>query len=104
MKKLGCSKGGEEDGIVSGDLGGLSINGLRIFGYMDTWERGNLLETNIRERLDRGVANANLFYMFPDVKVCHLSYSHSDHCLIVIKLENLLTQRRGAFGLRIGGH
>lgn len=90
--------------LFRGTLADCQLMDLGYSGTWHTWERGNLLETNIRERLDRGVANANLFYMFPDVKVCHLSYSHSDHCLIVIKLENLLTQRRGAFGLRIGGH
>ncbi|KAA3460175.1 reverse transcriptase [Gossypium australe] len=31
-----------------------------------TWERGNLLETNIREQLDRDVANENWMTMFPE--------------------------------------
>lgn len=33
-------------------------------GTWYTWERGNLPETNIRERLDRGVAFEAWFNMF----------------------------------------
>lgn len=46
---------------------------LRNFGLFDlgfvgswfTWERRNLLENNISERLDRGVANEQWLSMFP---------------------------------------
>ncbi|KAA3476871.1 reverse transcriptase [Gossypium australe] len=34
-------------------------------GSWYTWERGNLPETNIRERLDRGVANNKWMMLFP---------------------------------------
>ncbi|KAA3481337.1 LINE-1 reverse transcriptase isogeny [Gossypium australe] len=37
-----------------------------------TWERGNLPETNIRERLDRGVANVNWMSMFLEASIQHL--------------------------------
>lgn len=33
------------------------LEDIRYLGVWFTWERGNLLETNIKERLDRGVAN-----------------------------------------------
>ncbi|MBA0633875.1 hypothetical protein Godav_024824, partial [Gossypium davidsonii] len=36
-------------------------------GRWFTWERGNLPETNIQERLDKGVANENWIYMFPEL-------------------------------------
>ncbi|KAK5771922.1 hypothetical protein PVK06_048178 [Gossypium arboreum] len=54
-------------------------------GRWFTWERGNLPEMNIRERLDRGVANTRWISMFPGVKVQHLVYYFSDHCPILIK-------------------
>lgn len=73
--------------LFRGTLAECQLIDLRYSSTWHTWKRGNLSETNIRERLDRGVANANLIYMFPDVKVCHLSYSHSDYCPIIIQLE-----------------
>ncbi|KAA3488781.1 reverse transcriptase [Gossypium australe] len=45
-----------------------------------TWERGNLPKTNIRERLDKGVANENWMSMFPEATIQHLVHSISDHC------------------------
>ncbi|KAA3462270.1 reverse transcriptase [Gossypium australe] len=53
-------------------------------GRWFTWERGNLPKMNIRERLDRGVANARWVSMFPEVKVQHLVHSFSDHCHLLI--------------------
>ncbi|KAA3483026.1 putative Transposon TX1 [Gossypium australe] len=52
---------------------------LEDIGYAEhwfTWERGNLLETNIKERLERRT-------------IRHLSHSFSDHCplLFQTKLE-----------------
>lgn len=35
-------------------------------GNWFTWERGNLPETNIQERLDRGVATDSWLALFPD--------------------------------------
>lgn len=46
----------------------LEVYQLEDLGFMGTWytwERGNLLETNIRERLDRRVANDKLRHIFP---------------------------------------
>ncbi|KAA3473894.1 reverse transcriptase [Gossypium australe] len=52
-----------------------------------TWERGNLLETNIRERLDRGVANEEWLAMFPKVSIQHLTHSFSDHCPLLVNTK-----------------
>ncbi|KAA3489557.1 reverse transcriptase [Gossypium australe] len=49
-----------------------------------TWERGNLPETNIRERLDRGVANDEWMTMFLEVTIQHLIHSFSYHCPLLI--------------------
>ncbi|KAA3475509.1 reverse transcriptase [Gossypium australe] len=53
-------------------------------GNWFTWERGNLSKTNIRERLDRGVANVNWMFMFPEATIQHLVHSISDHCPLLI--------------------
>ncbi|KAA3483658.1 reverse transcriptase [Gossypium australe] len=56
-------------------------------GYSEnwfTWERGNFLETNIRERLDRGLTNMNWMSMFPKANIQHLVHSTSDHCPLLI--------------------
>ncbi|TYJ37181.1 hypothetical protein E1A91_A05G359000v1, partial [Gossypium mustelinum] len=37
-----------------------------------TWEKENLPETNIRERLDRGMANDGMMTLFPNMRVLHL--------------------------------
>ncbi|KAA3484877.1 reverse transcriptase [Gossypium australe] len=53
-------------------------------GNWFTWERGNLPETNIQERLDRGVANENWMSMFLEATIQHLVHSISDHCPLLI--------------------
>ncbi|MBA0550147.1 hypothetical protein Golob_021117 [Gossypium lobatum] len=53
-----------------------------------TWERGNLPETNIRERLDRGVANRKWLELFPGGNINHLTSSLSDHCPLLISSTN----------------
>ncbi|MBA0729024.1 hypothetical protein Golax_022433, partial [Gossypium laxum] len=69
-------------------------------GRWFTWEKGNLPETNIQERLDRGVANENWISMFPEVKVQHLVHSFSDHCPLLIdtnKEDKRRTKSRSKF-------
>lgn len=51
-------------------------------GYVGSWftrERGNLSGNNIRERLDRGVANKKWLSKFSSAKVKHLTFATSDH-------------------------
>lgn len=64
--------------------------GLVDMGYSGAWytlERGNIPKTNIRERLDRAVANDEFLSLYPNALVHHLPYSHSDHCPLLIHLE-----------------
>lgn len=51
-----------------------------------TWERGNSMRTNIRERLDRGVANNLWMNLFPEMDLCHLPTLASDHCPLLLDL------------------
>ncbi|KAA3480901.1 reverse transcriptase [Gossypium australe] len=63
-------------------------------GTWFTWERGNLLETNIRKRLDRGVANDRWMVLFPRGNVQHLPYTTSDHCPLLINIDNVVSPPR----------
>ncbi|KAA3468467.1 Exo_endo_phos domain-containing protein [Gossypium australe] len=67
---------------------------LMDVGYSEawfTWEKGNLPETNIRERLDRGVANEKWFTLFPMGSVQHLPHSFSDHCPLLVHTDTWWT-------------
>ncbi|KAK5813725.1 hypothetical protein PVK06_029176 [Gossypium arboreum] len=67
---------------------------VRYSGTWFTWERGNLLETNIQERLDRGVATAGWISMFSEVKVQHLVHNFSDHCPLLINTKKYDEKQR----------
>lgn len=43
--------------------------------------------TNIRERLDRDVANDKWFELFPEAKISHLPHFHSNHCPLLVQLQ-----------------
>ncbi|KAA3472943.1 reverse transcriptase [Gossypium australe] len=62
------------------DLADMGFSGQKC-----TWERGNFTDTNIRERLDRGVTNLEWLNLFTYYLVQHLSQSFSDHCPIFIQ-------------------
>ncbi|KAA3490037.1 reverse transcriptase [Gossypium australe] len=53
-------------------------------GCWFTWERGRVKATNIRERLDRGVATLNWLELFPKHQIEHLTHSFSDHCPLLL--------------------
>ncbi|KAA3458727.1 reverse transcriptase [Gossypium australe] len=63
-------------------------------GVWFTWERGNILETNIKERLDRGVANAKWMHLFPKGNIYHLIHSISDHSPLLISTNNGTSYKR----------
>lgn len=46
-----------------------------------------MLDINIKERLNKGVANEEWLRCFLDAVIHHLSHSSSDHCPIWISLE-----------------
>lgn len=43
--------------------------GMGFFGSWFTWKRGNLAFTNIKERLERGVANGTWLFHFQNVLI-----------------------------------
>ncbi|GMI95677.1 hypothetical protein HRI_003237000 [Hibiscus trionum] len=59
------------------------LSDLGFTGRWYTWERGAFSSTNVRERLDRGLANAAWCALFPDSSVAHLLHNFSGHCSIL---------------------
>ncbi|KAA3481168.1 reverse transcriptase [Gossypium australe] len=57
---------------------------LGFRGCWFTWERGRQRSTNIRERLDRGVATLQWVELFSYYQVEHLSHSFSNHCPVLL--------------------
>lgn len=55
-------------------------------GPLFTWERGNLKETNIRERLDRGVANDMWLKEFWEAQIRRLAHSFKNHCPLLVNM------------------
>lgn len=69
-------------------------------GNQFTWERGNLSETNIRERLDCEVSNDEWMTLFPEVTIQHMSHSFLDYYPLFIttkRAENWVTTKAFKF-------
>ncbi|KAK5843523.1 hypothetical protein PVK06_005980 [Gossypium arboreum] len=65
------------------------LEDLGFSGAWFTWERGRTIERNIRERLDRGVANDGWLHQFPRYSLRHLPHSFSNHCPLLIETEDV---------------
>ncbi|KAA3480252.1 reverse transcriptase [Gossypium australe] len=76
-------------------LADCQVEDLGYSGNWFTWERGNLPETNIQERLDRGVGNEEWRSFFPNYLIQHLPHSFSDHCPILISTEHKTRRHQG---------
>lgn len=63
---------------------------IGFMGNWFTWERGNLLGTNIQERLDnqdRGVEIEERLALFLEFQHQHLLHTFSDHCPLLINTK-----------------
>ncbi|KAA3485539.1 reverse transcriptase [Gossypium australe] len=61
-----------------------NLTDLGFRGLWFTWERGRVSSTNIRERLNRGVATLSWLDLFPRFQVKHLTHSFFDYCPILL--------------------
>ncbi|GMI81993.1 hypothetical protein HRI_001868600 [Hibiscus trionum] len=77
-----------------------SLLDLGYTGPWFTWEKGRFSETNIRERLDRGLANPVWEAQFPDYHIRHLSHSFSDHRPILLNTGHGKTFRNRIWHFR----
>ncbi|KAH1091383.1 hypothetical protein J1N35_018640 [Gossypium stocksii] len=69
---------------------GIDVHADEDFGFEGpwfTWERWTFAHNNIKERLDRGVANSAWWTFFLNVVVCHLPHSFSGHYLILLRMD-----------------
>ncbi|KAH1047722.1 hypothetical protein J1N35_038506 [Gossypium stocksii] len=64
------------------------LEDLGYSGVWFTWERGNLSETNIRERFDRGVVNDKWRQLFPTGNIQHLPHSMSYHYPLLLNTKS----------------
>ncbi|KAL4281614.1 hypothetical protein GQ457_03G026570 [Hibiscus cannabinus] len=69
-------------------LSDCSLEDVGYAGPWFTWEKGKFEGTNIRERLDRGVANKNWWNLFPHFHLAHLTHAFSDHCPLLLNTDN----------------
>ncbi|KAA3480861.1 reverse transcriptase [Gossypium australe] len=69
------------------------LTDIGFSGVWFTWEMVYLLETNIRERLDRGVANEKWSKLFPLSILQHLPYSTSDHCPLLLNTKKSILSK-----------
>ena len=60
---------------------------LGFLGNKFTWSNHRFGRANIRERLDRGLANQGWVQLYPNSLINHLLASYSDHCPILLSTE-----------------
>jgi hypothetical protein len=75
---------------------------LGYIGLPYTWDNRQPTATNIKCRLDRGLANASFLQIFQTVKVWHIQTAKSDHCCLVLECwqQSVLNWRRRKRGFR----
>ena len=61
---------------------------LGFYGPQFTWVNKREEGHFIRERLDRGFANAEWRSLHPEAAIHHLARTHSDHCPLLLKLDD----------------
>ncbi|GMI83381.1 hypothetical protein HRI_002007400 [Hibiscus trionum] len=71
-----------------------SLSDLGYTGVWYTWQKGRLSSSNIRERLDRGVASKDWFDLFPEFKLQHRTHTFSDHCPLLLDTKPNNQNRR----------
>ncbi|GMJ02632.1 hypothetical protein HRI_003932400 [Hibiscus trionum] len=69
-------------------LSDCEVEDIGYKGRWYTWEKGRFESNNIRERLDRGVANSPWLNLFPRYVLNHLSHSFSDHCPLLLNTQD----------------
>ncbi|XP_056698562.1 uncharacterized protein [Spinacia oleracea] len=78
-----------------GAMDSCSVRDLGFKGSIFTWEHGNTMETLIRERLDRFMADDAWVSLFPCFEVLHFPIYRSDHAPIMLKCGTDNQRKRG---------
>ncbi|KAA3476682.1 Endonuclease/exonuclease/phosphatase [Gossypium australe] len=75
------SKGRSKNRGVLQKIRGFFVRGHWFFRPL----RGQTLERNIRERIDRGVATDTWIQIFPNYSLRHLPHFFSNHCPLLVE-------------------
>lgn len=78
-------------------MGSMGLIDLGFVGAAFTWSHGMNMENRRAVRLDRAVCDDAWCRLFPSALVRHLPHCHSDHCLLLLELEE---GESGSMGLR----
>ena len=71
--------------------------GLKNIGYMGSWFTWSMYQNDlgwIRERIDRGFATIEWLNLFPSARLYHLASSDSDHCCLMLRINQRVKSRR----------
>lgn len=80
---------------LRGALDSCSLRDLGFKGTVFTWEHGNSMETLVRKRLNRYLADDEWVSLFPCFEVLHFPIYHSDHAPIMLKCGKENDEKRG---------
>ncbi|XP_030948868.1 uncharacterized protein LOC115972747 [Quercus lobata] len=60
---------------------------LGFLGPRFTWTNLREVDALIQERIDRVFVNPEWFSLFPEAKITHLTWCHSDHCPVLLETQ-----------------
>ena len=102
-KSRGSSKGKRSSRSFRNFISNMGAIYLGFSGPKYTWSNRRVGWANIRERLDRGLCNADWQSLFPKVGVRHLTTPNSDHNPILLDTHLELSKGSRPFSLRLCG-
>lgn len=68
---------------------------LGFIGLPYTWDNRQPEQTNVKCRIDRGLATEGFLDLFPRTKVWHVQTTESDHCCLVVECDRWENRRGG---------
>ncbi|KAE8804217.1 hypothetical protein D1007_19788 [Hordeum vulgare] len=72
--------------------------GLQDLGWCGmefTWDNAQAGNANVKARLDRAFGNTALLNLFTSITVRHIGVVESDHCFVMVRLQEYADQRTG---------
>lgn len=88
---------GRSERQMDGFRDAVDFCGLSDLGYIGlpyTWDNRQEDGSNIKVRLDRGLANSSFMNLFNSVKVWHVQTIESDHCCLIVECTNEGSRRQ----------
>ena len=60
---------------------------IGFVGPCFTWKNRREVQALIQERIDRYFVNPSCCVIYPDARVTHLTWCHSDHCPVLLEMK-----------------